>query len=53
MVNRKQFPLMPLESVSLYSLQGTTAETMLGGDEMVNRLCDVVAAEVIRPAEIY
>ena len=25
-INRTQFPLMPLESVSLYSMQGTTAD---------------------------
>ena len=49
MVNRKQFPLMPLESVSLYSLQGTTADPGLYAYWMFPKQC----SEVMRWLIVY
>ena len=49
MVNRKQFPLMPLESVSLYSLQGTTADPGLYAYWMFPKQC----SEVMRWLMVY
>ena len=49
MVNRKQFPLMPLENVSLYSLQGTTADPRLYAYWMFPKQC----SEVMRWLIVY
>ena len=49
LVKRKQFPLMPLESVSLYSLQGTTADPGLYAYWMFPKRC----SETVRWLIVY
>ena len=49
MVSRKQFPLMPLESVSLYSMQGTTADPGLYAYWMFPKQC----SEAVRWLIVY
>ena len=48
-VNRKQFPLLPLESVSLYSMQGTTADPGLYAYWMFPKMC----SETVRWLIVY
>ena len=49
MVNRKQCPLLPLESVSLYSMQGTTADPGLYAYWMFPKMC----SETVRWLIVY